>query len=356
MEQKKEVQEKIIKADNIATEEDFYSILKLVAPGTNLRAALDGTLKAQNGALVVVENEYILPIIDGGFRINTKFTPQKLIELAKMDGAIILSSDIKKINYANVLMTPDSRIRTAETGTRHKAAERTAKEIGTLVIAISERRHEITLFYKNLKHPLIRTEELLRKTNENIQLIEKQRELFDKNIEKLNYQELRNYPSLTQAIQVIQKGLIIGKILNNLKRDLIELGKEGTLLKMRLKEIIKDVEEETGLVIKDYTQFPYDRAKTLLEGLSYDEILENARISELLGYEKSVADNTTIKGWRILNKTCLHDAEIAEIIKGAGSLGKALHSNGNFYAQILGMEKAKAFQEEVRRIKLNVNL
>ncbi len=353
MEQKKEIQEKIIKTNNVVKDEEFFSILKLVSPGTNLRAALDGALKTQRGAIIVVENEHVLPIIEGGFRIYTKFTPQKLIELAKMDGAIILSHDIKKINYANVLLTPDSKIKTAETGTRHKAAERSAKHAGTLVIAISERKHEINLFYKNIKYLIVNTQELLRKTNEDIQLVEKQRELFDKIIEKLNYLELRNYPSLGQAIQVIQKGLIIQKTLNNLKKLLIELGREGILLKIRFKEIIKDVEEETNLVIKDYAQFPYDRSRKLLETLSYDEILDKERISDLLGYEKSSPAMSSIKGWRILNKTRLLDAEIAEIIKESGSLGKALHSNSNFYNPIIGEEKSKLLQDDLRRIKLN---
>ena len=354
MEQKKEIQEKIIKnSDNEISDEEFSNILRLVAPGTNLRTALDGTLKTQKGALIVVEKENLISLIDGGFRINTKFTSQKLIELTKMDGAIVLSKDIKKINYANVLLTPDHKIPTSETGTRHKAAERTAKQVGTLVIAISERKHEINLFYKNMKYPIIKTDELLRKANEHMQLLEKQRELFDNHVEKLNNLEIRNYPSLNQAIQLIQKGLLIQKIAENLVRYTIELGKESTLLKMRLREITKGVEKETDLVIKDYAQLGLKRSKTLLDDLSYDEILDIERILEILGYEKTAPQTAPTKGWRILSKTSLIESEIAMLIQEAGSLGKSIHSNLNFYIQILGEERAQTLKEELSKIKMN---
>ena len=353
MEIKKEVQETILPQNNKkATEEEFYNILKTIAPGTNLRTALDGALKTGKGALVAIENELLLPLIDGGFRINAKFTPQRLIELTKMDGAIILSKDMKRINYSNVLLTPNSKIKSVETGTRHKAAERTAKQTGTLVIAISERKNEITLYYKNIRCPIIGTGELLIKANENIQMLEKQRELFDNNIEKLNHLELRNYQSLNQALSVIQKGRIIQKISSDLKKYLIELGKEGTLIKSRLKEITSDVEKETDFVIKDYTKLDLKKSKMMIESLTFDEISEKENILQALAYEKPVLQ-VPLKGWRILSKTSLLEADIASIIKEAETIGKAIHSNHEFYKRILGDEKAGIFKEEINRVKLN---
>ncbi len=351
---KKEVQEKIVQDEDYnVSEEEFAAILKSVAPGTNLRAALDGILKAQKGALIIAENEHLMPILEGGFELDTSFTPQKLIELAKMDGALVLSKDMKKITHANILLTPDSSITTYETGTRHKAAERTAKQTGTLVIAISERRHEINLFYKNIKYALVNTGELLRKANENIQLLEKQRELFDKYIGRLNFFELRNYPSFNQAIQVIQKGYMIQKIAEDLKKYTIELGKEGTLLKLRLKELLKDVEEETDFVIKDYTQFNLKRSKTLLADLYYEEILDDNHLLRILGYEEQAQPIPVVKGWRILSKTSLHESEIAQLINESGSLGESLYSSIDFYKRILGDEKALTVKEELSKIKMD---
>ena len=314
---------------------------------------MDGALKAGKGALIVVENDGLLPILDGGFRVNCKFTSQKLVELTKMDGAIILSRDMKRINYVNVTLTPDSNIKTNETGTRHKAAERTAKQVGTLVIAISERKHEIHLFYKNVKYPVRNTEELLRKSSSYIQMLEKQRELFDIHVAKLNKMELKNYASLSQAVNVLQKGKIIQKIAGDLKKYTIELGSEGPILKVRMKELLAGVEKETNLVIKDYTALDFKKSKSLLDDLSYDEIIDPTNILRVLAYE-SFTTNMPTKGWRILSKTSLTEADIAKLIKEKGSLGATIHSNVQSYFEILGQEKAQVFKEEIDMIKMSL--
>ncbi len=355
---KKEVQKTIMPTEqngnnsNKVTEEEFFSVLKMIAPGTNIRAALESALRVGNGALIVVDNERLLPLIDGGFRVNCKFTPQKLAELAKMDGAIVLSNDAKRIDYANVLLTPDSKIKTTETGTRHKAAERTAKQTFGLVIAISERRHEITLYYRNVKYPIKNTEEIRRKVNENIQLLEKQRELFDSHLDKLNKLELRNYHNIEQAILVIQKGRLIQKIADDLKRFLVELGNEGSLLKTRLKEIISGVDKETSLVIKDYTNLDMKKTKALLDPLTYDEILDEENILKSLAYE-TISQKKPIPGWRILSKTLLPEQDIAKLIKAKGTLGEVLHANARSYYDVIGEEKANLLKEEIEKIKLN---
>ena len=350
---KKEIQETNTPVSNEkATEEEFFAVLKMVAPGTNLRTALDGALKTGKGALIVVENEQLTPLIDGGFKINCRFTPQKLVELTKMDGAIVLSKDMKKINFANVLLTPDSKIKTLETGTRHKAAERTAKQTGSLVIAISERKHEISLFYKNIKHPIKNIDVIIRKSSEHIQLLEKQRELFDNSIDKLTALELKNNPSLNQAIITIQKGRLIEKIAEELKKQIVELGNEGTILKTRLKEILFGVDRETNLVIRDYTKLDVKKSKMLLETLSFDEILDSENILKSLAYEESSKE--AVKGWRILSKTTLSDTEIAKLVKETGSLDRAIHSNVEFYSRILG-ENTGSFRQEIDKIKKDID-
>jgi diadenylate cyclase len=332
--------------------EEFYSILKMVAPGTNFRAALDGIVRAGKGAIIVVENEAVEPLLDGGFKVNCKFTPQRLVELSKMDAAMILSRDLKRINHANVTLTPDASNKTNETGTRHKAAERTAKQAGCICIAISERRHEISLFYKTMKHVVKSTDEILRKANGHIQLLEKQRDLFDVHVEKLTRSELRNYLNLNQAVLVIQKGRLIQKIADDLRKNILELGNEGTLLKTRLKEIVANVERETDLVLKDYSRIGAKKSKLLLESLSYDELLDAQNIRNALAYEK-FDKSDFIKGWRILSKTSLMESEIAQLVKETGHLGKALHSNTRFYSLLFGEEKALSVKEELERIKLN---
>ena len=83
---------------------ELAGALALVAPGTELREAIDNIIWARNGALVVVANPRKLEhmnVISGGLRIDCEFTPMRLYELAKMDGALIVSPDISYIHYAN---------------------------------------------------------------------------------------------------------------------------------------------------------------------------------------------------------------------------------------------------------------
>ena len=350
----KEVQQPIFKQEEVKSSyEELFSVLRLIAPGTHIRAGINGILNAGKGAIIVVSNSYVQPLLDGGFRLNSKFSSQKLIELSKMDGAIILSKDMKRIVSANVLLSPSNSIKTNETGTRHKAAERTAKQANTLVIAISERRKEITLYYKNIRYPIEDSSEILLKSNEYMQIIERQRELFDTAIEKLTALEFRNQPSLPQAVQAIQRGKIMEKLAEEVEKSIIELGKDGTLLKPRLKELISGVERETNLVVKDYTQTDMKRSLAMLSDLSYDELFDKEEIITSLSPESPI-NNVPIKGWRLLSKTSLHDSEIASIIQNAGTLGKAIYSGISFHTSIVGREKAEIFKDEIDSMKFQL--
>lgn len=349
----KEIQKHIIEDSNekFVTEDEFFSVLRTLAPGTNFRTALNGALRIGKGALIVVENKKVSSLFEGGFKINSTFTPQRLMELTKMDGAIIISGDLKRIGYANVLLTPDSKIKTSETGTRHKAAERIAKQAGTLAVAISERRHQISLFYKNVRYTLIDTGELLRRANEHMQLLEKQRDLFDKNIEKLTGMELRKNFNLKQAINVIQKGYLIQKISEDLKKYSIELGSEATLIRIRLKEITSGVEKETDLVIKDYTNFTLKRSKSFLDENTCDEILLEENVCKALDFDNPNSQ-ASIKGWRVLSKTSLSDPDIAKLVKESGDFGKILEASERFFEKIIeDKELAKTLKGQLEKMK-----
>ena len=149
-------------------------VLKLIAPGTQIRYGLENILKAKTGALIVIgDNKQVLDIVDGGFSLNIEYTPSRLYELAKMDGAIILSADLKKILYANAQLIPASSISTTETGTRHRTAERTAKQTGEIVISISQRRNIITVFKGYDRYVLEDTSKVISKANQALQTAEK---------------------------------------------------------------------------------------------------------------------------------------------------------------------------------------
>ena len=126
---------------------EIKNILKIMCPGTQLREGLENILRAKTGGLIVLgDNENVMNIVDGGFTINSEYSPAYVYELAKMDGAIVISEDLKKIVRANAQLIPNAAIPTFETGTRHRTAQRVARETGNIVVAISQRRNIITVY------------------------------------------------------------------------------------------------------------------------------------------------------------------------------------------------------------------
>ena len=166
----------------ISKKDEVTDILKLISPGTPIREGLDNILKAKTGALLVFsDTKEVLDIVDGGFFIDEEYTSSKLYELAKMDGAIVLSTDLKRILYANAQLIPSPEIPTKETGTRHRTAERTAKQTGALVISISQRRNIITVFKGNLRYTIQDSSTILNRTNQALQTLEKyKKEVYNK--------------------------------------------------------------------------------------------------------------------------------------------------------------------------------
>jgi len=302
-------------------EMDPLDVLKIFSPGTAMRTALDDILRARIGALIVVEREGLSEIVEGGFRVNCRFSAQNLVELSKMDGAIILSKDLKKILYANTLLSPSNRIPTKETGTRHKAAERTAKQFGTIVIAVSERRNKIIIFFKEETYFLEKTSEVLRRAAETLQILEKQKEIFNDLISHLNVLEMTNLTTTRDVCSVLQTMENVRRISENVKRYLIELGKEGTIVSMRLKELTKNLGKERELLLKDYFGQRYSKADELLKNINFDFLLETSNISRILFGEMNDKPISP-KGLRILNKTTLLEKDIKILLDNFGSLDK----------------------------------
>src|SRR6267143_6037743 len=140
-----------------------------VAPGTPLRDGLDRILQANMGALIVVgDGPEVLNICSGGFLLDAAFSPQRLSELAKMDGAIILAGDASRIARANVHLVPNPNVPTSETGTRHRTAERVARSVDVPVISVSEELSLIAVYRNDLKHPLEPIPRLLARANQGL--------------------------------------------------------------------------------------------------------------------------------------------------------------------------------------------
>src|SRR5438876_1627990 len=129
--------------------------LEMVAPGTAVREGIEHILHAHTGALICIgDGDELSFLYSGGVKLDIDYTPSFLYQLAKMDGAIVLSENATKIHWANVQLMPDPTIASLETGTRHRTAERVSKQTGALVIAVSQRRDVVSLYIEGGKYVL----------------------------------------------------------------------------------------------------------------------------------------------------------------------------------------------------------
>ena len=348
-EKKKEIQARLVESKRESKKEDLTDILKVISPGTLFRSGIEGIQKAKTGGLIVAHNDFIPSLFEGGFKINARFTPQRIIELSKMDGAIILSRDFKKILFANVLLTPNNSILSNETGTRHKAAERIAKQAETTVISISQRRDEISLFYKNMKHVIRNTNDLVRRATEILQTLEKHREIFERNTRELNEEELKQKQKISRALSLVQRGIMVLKISETLKGYLIELGVEGAIVKSRLKELLHKVEKEIDDVIKDYSRLGFSKSKKILSILSYDELLELDNIRQCLGLQESA--EIFPKGYRTLSRAGITEKDAGILIKNFRNLLPILELKREEFIPFFEEEKINELFEKIQNIR-----
>lgn len=346
-------------------EEFMRDVLKLVAPGTPLREGLDNVLRAKTGALIVVGySQQVMEIVDGGFSINCDLNPANLYELAKMDGSIILSDDLKKILYANAQLIPDNSIPSTETGIRHRTAERVAKQLGNLVISISQRRNIITLYQSNNKYSLKDIGVILTKANQAIQTLEKYKSVLDQALTNLSAMEFEELATINDIIFVVHKIEMVRRVNKEIEMFTNELGVEGRLISMQAEELVANIDKEAFYLYKDYhknnTDEEINRLIFELKKLSYDDLLDNHNIARALGYTGKIdlqEELVAPKGYRILSRIPRLPSTIIEnLTERFLNLSNIMVATIDELDEVdgIGEVRAKAIKEGLKRIQENV--
>ncbi|MFH1238180.1 MAG: DNA integrity scanning diadenylate cyclase DisA [archaeon] len=335
----------------VEKEKTFIDFIKLISPGTLLRIVIDDVIRSGLGAMIVFDTDelHTQNLLEGGFRINSRFTTQKLFELCKMDGAIIVSPDLKRILYANTLMTPDSSIHSAETGTRHKAAERIARQAHTFVIAISERKKKTTLYYGQSRYHLKLTDELIRDLSSTLQVLEKQREILNEQLNNLNLLEMSELVSISDVCNVIQRTEMILKISESIKRNFTELGREGNIMHMRYRELIRGVEKTESEIIRDYATLSLKRSRILLSNLTFEGLLDTKSIARLI-LEKPMEESISPRGFRFLAHLTLSEKENSLLVNQFKNLENLVKADIFEFEPIL-KNRANTIKEEILNLR-----
>ncbi len=331
---------------------ELADALEMVAPGTELRHSIDNIIRASNGALVVVANPAKLErmnILSGGMKIGLEFTPMRMYELAKMDGAIVVSPDISLIYYANVYLTPDQSLESEETGTRHLAGHRTAQQTGDLVIVVSERRRMMSLYQGPYgPHVLEDIGVVVSKSNSALATLEKFTARLTEEARNLTVHEYDGVVTLREVVNAISTFEYSARIADEIAAYVRELGSEGRLVQMQLEEAFHNVPDQYDALLKDYVDEDVDarEVRAELHAFTSEQLSEVVQITQLLGYG-SVGQTEEVfvkpRGYRQLERVPRLPRRVAErLISEFGTLQELLAASEEDLDEVEGVGQARA--------------
>jgi diadenylate cyclase len=342
----------VVAVQNISTENqktrELFATLKLLSPGTYLREGIDSIIQGKTGGLIVIgDTPEILDLTEGGFRINCPYTPTRLYELSKMDGAIVLSEDIKRIVRANVTLRTSSSVPSTETGLRHRSADKFAKETEHIVLTVSQSRNTLTLYLKNQQYIFRECPTLLSGANQTMLALTQYLKALQSAIAILNWAELRGNATLADVITAIQLCERVRRAERELIRYRIELGTQAESLQ-HIPELTTEI--ESGLLItKDYyhesLRDESEAFKKIL-GLDASSLARQGNISEALGYPSDIPSTLDVlkpRGYRMLRQVpCIPFSTIENIVHKFKTLDEIYTAAVDELQAVDGVGKAEA--------------
>ena len=339
----------------MATTDDLLrTTLNQVAPGTALRDGLERILRGNTGALIVLGHDKLVEsLCGGGFDLDVDFSATRLRELSKMDGAVVVASDLTKIVKASVQLVPDPTIETAETGTRHRTAERVAKQTGYPVISVSQSMKIIALYVDGRRYVLDDSAAILSRANQALATLERYKLRLDEVAGTLSALEIEDLVTVRDAMAVSQRLEMVRRIATEIESYVVELGSDGRLLSLQLDELMAGVEGERELIVRDYLVAgsgrkarSVDDALAELDLLSGTDLLDLSSIAKAVGFATG-ADALEVavspRGFRLLAKVPrLPNPIVERLIDHFGGLQKLLAASIDDLQAVDGVGEARA--------------
>lgn len=349
-------------ASERSAEELLRATLAAVAPGTPLRDGLERILRGRTGALIVLGwDRTVEELCTGGFALDVGFSATRLRELAKMDGAIVTDRDLTKIVRAAVQLVPDAAIETSESGTRHRTAERVAKQTGYPVISVSQSMRIVALYIAGRRYVLEATDAILAKANQALATLERYKARLDEVTGTLSALEIEDLVTVRDVAIVVQRLEMVRRISEEIAHYVVELGTDGRLLALQLDELIGGVSVDRELVIRDYLEATHgDRSMVDvlwdLAEIPPSELVDLAQVARVMGFNaagEQLEAPVSPRGYRLLSKVPrLPTAIIERLVDHFGDLQKLLAANLDDLMTVegVGEQRARAVREGLSRL------
>lgn len=326
--------------------------LAMIAPGTALRDGLERILRGRTGALIVLgQDKMVESLVTGGFTLDVPFTATGLRELAKMDGAIIVDKDLTRISRAAVHLMPDQSIPSEETGTRHRTAERVAKQTGHPVISVSQSMQIIAAYVGDIRHVLEDSGQILSRANQALATLERYKLRLDEVSATLSALEIEDLVTVRDVAVVAQRLEMVTRIAREIDDYVLELGTDGRLLSLQLEELITGVDAERELVVRDY--LPAGKRRKVeasvilgdLSTLSPTELVDPGAVAAVLGL--GTAENldgaVAPRGYRLLAKVPrLPGSVVDRLVEHFGGLQQLLSAGIDDLQAVEGVGELRA--------------
>jgi diadenylate cyclase len=333
--------------------------LALMAPGTALRDGLERILRGRTGALIVLGYDRVVEsLCTGGFPLDVEFSATRLRELCKMDGAVVLSSEGTRILRAAVHLMPDPGIPTEESGTRHRTAERVAKQTGFPVISVSQSMHIIGLYLNGQRHVLDDSAAIMSKANQALATLERYKLRLDEVSGTLSALEIEDLVTTRDAVTVVQRLEMVRRIADEIAGYVVELGTDGRLLALQLDELMAGVDADRTLVVRDYLPAgrPVEEALHDLDLLSAADLLDLVSVAKSLGHRGSsegLETPVSPRGLRLLAKVPrLPGGIVDRLVDHFGNLQRLLGATVEDLQTVggIGDTRARAVREGLSRL------
>jgi diadenylate cyclase len=347
--------------DDPRTDPDLITALRRIAPGTELRHGIDDIIRGHLGALIVIgEPSELQFLFSGGLQLDHPFSAEFLYELAKMDGAIILNANATRIISANIQLMPDPTIASSETGTRHRTAERVAKQTGGMVISISQARDTVSVYIRTMRYQLGSISEVLAKTNQAVATLETYRHRLEQVSNRLTGLEFQNAATLDDVLVVLQRAEMASRMGEEIDRNVVELGREGRLIDMQLAELLEDLPRDRLNLVRDYlvSDAPGGVRTALdrLKHLPYKRLLDFSELADTLGYGavNPLDQPVTPRGYRVLcNVPRLPDALVRSVVEAFDGLESLMRASLRELEALdgVGPSEAREIREGLRRLQ-----
>lgn len=335
---------------SIGGDEHRRAALAMVAPGTALRDGLDRIVRGNTGALIVVGcDAALLRICSGGFDLDTEFSATRLRELAKMDGAIVLAAGASRIVRAAVQLVPDARLPTQESGTRHRTAERVARQTGFPVISVSKSMRTIAVFAAGERYVLQDSATLLARAHQELATLERHRRRLDDASRTLTTLEIEDRATIGDIAPVAQQLELVGRVTDEIAGYLVELGTDGGLLGLQLDELTAGTRRARQWLLRDYAPEPPDSATSAstdrLTSLSADDLLDLDAVAAAIGLDAASDPSRRVspRGYRLLGQVPrLPQVAADKLVRHFGGLQKLLSASAQDLRHVPGLDQALA--------------